>query len=323
MCTSISWNNDDFFIGRNMDISFNFDRKIVIVPRNYPFAFKEMQTLYRHHAVIGAAMVKDNYPLFAEAANEKGLYMAGLNFPGMAHYNKSIDNKDNISVVEFIPYILCKASNVAEANDLLKNINVTDTPFAPSLPIPTLHFIISDKGSSIVVECTKSGMHVYENKTGVLTNNPKFDMQLHNLNNYMKLSNKNPVNTMTNEIELNNYCMGLGALGLPGDYSSESRFVKAYFLKANAQAPKTEVHSVAQMFHMLDSVAMVRGSVMDGDKYDITVYSCCINADKGIYYYKTYDSVAVSAVNMHNEDLERSELVTYNYADTQQVSYIN
>ncbi len=323
MCTSISWNNGDFYIGRNMDISFNFDRNIVVVPRNYPFKFKEIDTLFAHYAIIGAAMVTDNYPLFAEAANEKGLYMAGLNFPGMAHYNKSMQHKENISVVEFIPYILCKASSVMDAKEMLKNINVTDTPFVPSLPIPTLHFIISDKESSIVVECTKTGMRIHENKTGILTNNPTFDIQMHNLNNYMKLSNKNPENTMTDEIELNNYCLGLGALGLPGDFSSESRFVKAYFLKANANAPKLETHSVAQMFHMLDSVAMVRGSVMDGDKYDITVYSCCINADKGIYYYKTYDSTVVSAINMHNEELNKEDLIVYNYDTCMHVNNIN
>ncbi len=323
MCTSISWNNGDFYIGRNMDISFDFDRKVVVVPRNYPFAFKEMPTPDSHYAIMGAAMVVDNYPLFAEAVNEKGLYMAGLNFPDMAQYNKSEKGVDNVSVIEFIPYILCKADSVKSATELLESINITDRPFMPSLPIPTLHFIISDKSGSVVVECTKTGMHIYQNKTGVMTNNPSFDMQMHNLNNYMHISNKNPQNNMTDEIELKTYCMGMGGLGLPGDYSSQSRFVKAYFLKANAVAEKTESASVSQMFHMLDGVAMVRGSVMEGDNYDITVYSCCINADKGIYYFKTYDSSAVSAVHMHNVDLAGGELAIYPYSTNNQIFNVN
>ncbi len=323
MCTSIAWNNGDFYIGRNMDISFDFDRKIVVVPRNYPFQFKEVSTIDNHYAIMGAAMVVDNYPLFAEAVNEKGLYMAGLNFPKMAKYNKSMIGKENISVVELMPYILCKAESVDEANMLLQKINVTDTPFMPSLPIPSLHFIISDKNSSIVVECTKNGMHIYENKTGVMTNNPSFDMQMHNLNNFMHLSNKNPTNTMTNEIDLEHYCMGMGALGLPGDFSSQSRFVKAYFLKANAVADKTESASMAQMFHMLDAVSMVRGAVMEGENYDITVYACCINADKGIYYYKTYESSMISAVNMHNENLEGDELIVFPYNTNSQICNVN
>ncbi len=323
MCTSISWNNKDFYIGRNMDISFDFERKIVIVPRNYPFTFKDMPTIENHHAIMGAAMVANNYPLFAEAVNEKGLYMAGLNFPDMAVFQKSRKSKNNVTANEFIPYILCKAKNTKEAAKLLKQINVTDKVFAPNLPIPSLHFIISDKNSSLVVECTKTGMHIYENQTGVMTNNPSFDMQLHNLNNYMHLSNKSPENTMTQEIELKNYCMGLGALGLPGDFSSQSRFVKAYFLKANAAAEKDETASVAQMFHMLGAVAMVRGSVLDGKEYDITVYSCCINADKGIYYYKTYQCSALSAVNMHNEDLTRDELIVYPFDANTRVCSIN
>ncbi len=323
MCTSIAWNNGDLYIGRNMDISFEFDRRIVIVPRNYPFVFKEMPQINNHYAIMGAAMVANNYPLFAEAVNEKGLYMAGLNFPNMAAFSKSDKTKNNITANEFIAYILCSAQNIEQASELLKQINVTDIPFMPNLPIPSLHFIISDKSSSLVVECTKAGMHIFENKTGVLTNNPGFDMHMHNLNNYMHLSNKSPVNTMTTEIELNNYCMGLGALGLPGDYSSQSRFVKAYFLKANAFAQKTEPESVAQMFNMLSALAMVRGSVLDGDSYDITAYSCCINADKGIYYYKNYESSCVSAVYMHNENLQRDDLIIYPYSSGTYICNVN
>ncbi len=315
MCTSIAWNNGNFYIGRNMDISFDFDKKIVVVPRNYPFHFKEMPTINNHYGMIGTAMIVDNYPLFAEAVNEKGLYMAGLNFPEIAKYNKSNESLDNISVVEIIPFILCKALNVEEAKVILNQTNITDTPFMPSLPIPTLHFIISDENTSIVVECTEAGMNIYENKTGIMTNNPTFDMQMHNLKNYMHLSNRNPVNTMTDEITLSHYCMGMGALGLPGDYSSQSRFVKAYFLKANAVAMETESASIAQMFHMLNAVSMVRGSVMEGENWDITVYSCCINATKGTYYYKTYDSSMISAVSMHKEDLNSNELIAFDYSD--------
>ncbi len=323
MCTSIAWKNGDFYIGRNMDISFDFDRKIVVVPRNYSFIFKEMSSIDTHYAIMGTAMVAKDFPLFAEAVNEKGLYMAGLNFPKMAVFNKNDSQKDNITANEFIPYILSKATTTAEAGELLKHLNITDTPFMPGLPIPELHFIISDKDSSLVVECTKNGMHVFENKTGILTNNPSFDMQLHNLNNYMGLSNKSPENKMTDELELEQYCMGLGALGLPGDFSSQSRFVKAYFLKANSVAEKTPTASMLQMFHMLDAVAMVRGSVMDGDKCDITVYSCCINADKGIYYYKTYESSTVSAVHMHNENLNAEHLIVHPFNANTQIHSVN
>ncbi len=306
-----------------MDISFDFDRKIVVVPRNYLFQFKEVLACENHYAIMGAAMVVNDSPLFAEAVNEKGLYVAGLNFPNMAQYNKPMKNKNNISVVEVIPYILCHSSNVVEAREQLNQMNITDTPFMPDLPIPTLHFMISDKNSSIVIECTKTGMHIYENKTGVLTNNPSFDMQMHNLNNYMHLTNKNPINTMTDEVELYHYCVGMGALGLPGDFSSQSRFVKAYFLKANAVAPQNEASSIAEMFHILGAVSMVRGSVVDGENYDITVYSCCINVDLGIYYYKTYESSVVSAVNMYHENLDSDELVIYPYHTNTEIHNVN
>ncbi len=323
MCTSIAWKNEDLYLGRNMDISFDFDRKIVIVPRNYTFNFKDMLSLNIHYAIMGAAMVLNDFPLFAEAVNEKGLYMAGLNFPKMASFNKRDITKDNITVNELIPYILSKSADVKEAEVLLSNLNITDTPFVEGLPVPELHFIISDSTTSLVIECTENGMSVTKNPTGIMTNNPTIDMHLHNLNNYMHLSNANPPNNMTSDLELEHYCMGLGALGLPGDYSSQSRFVKAYFLKANAVAEKNETASMLQMFHMLDAVAMVRGSVLDGEKYDITVYSCCINATKGIYYYKTYDSSAISAVYMHNEKLNGDELFVHPFSSNTQITAVN
>ncbi len=309
MCTAIGWQNGDLYFGRNMDISFDFDRKIVVTPRNYPLYFKEMPPMDTHYAMIGTAMVVKDYPLFAEAVNEKGVYMAGLNFPGLASYNKSIKEKQNITVNEFIPWVLGKCSKLSEVLILLKQINITSLPFMEGLPIPTLHFIIGDKSGSVVVECMAGGMYIHDNPTNVMTNNPKFDIHLHNLNNYMALSAKSPANSLTNELELNHYCLGMGALGLPGDFSSESRFVKAFFLKTNSVADQNEASSVSQMFRILDGVGMIRGAVIDEDgKHDITVYSSCINADKGIYYYKTYDSSLISAVYMHNENLAGDKL---------------
>ncbi len=324
MCTSIAWDNGNLFIGRNMDISFDFDRQVVVVPRNYEFVFKQEQSIKNHYAIIGTASVVENYPLFAEAVNEKGLYMAGLNFPGIAHFYNSEKNKQNITVNELIPYVLSKCENIAQVSEILKNINITNIPFIKGLPIPELHFIVSHKTGSIVIECTKEKMHVHLNPTGILTNNPPIEIQLHNLNNYMSLSAKNPKNSMTKEIKLNNYCMGLGALGLPGDFSSQSRFVKAYFLKTNSITGKTEEESVAHMFHMLDNVCMVKGAVLDNnDAVDYTVYSCCINADKGIYYYKTYNSTCIQAVSLQNENLEDSNLKCYKHENNAYIHYIN
>ncbi len=324
MCTSIAWKNDSLYIGRNMDISFDFSRQIVISPRNYEFVFKEEPTLTQHYAIIGTAMVLKDYPLYSEAVNEKGVYMAGLNFPGMAHFYQSSPTKNNITVNELIPWVLCQCSDLEEVRKLINRINITGIPFVEGLQVPELHFIISDKKGSLVIECTKDGMCVYENETGILTNNPKFEMHMHNLKNYMYLSPRQPKNKLTRELNLEYYCAGMGALGLPGDFSSMSRFVKAFYMKSNAVAEKNTQSSIAQMFHMLDGVAMVKGSVLDEkDNCDFTVYSCCIDAENGVYYLKTYTSTTIQAVHMHHENLDEKSLICFEHRDAFYIENLN
>jgi len=133
-----------------------------------------------------------------------------------------------------------------------------------------------------------------------------------NLNNYMTLSKNEPVNTFADGFMLNTYSRGMGAMGLPGDLSSMSRFVRAAFAKLNSVSEESEEKSVSQFFHILGAVEMQRGLVVMGDgKYDITVYSSCCNTDKGIYYYKTYDNWQIKEVDMYKENLDGEVLVQY------------
>ena len=312
MCTAVTYKTKDSYFGRNLDLEYSYKETVTITPRNYPFKFRKVGENNKHFAIIGMAYVSDNYPLYYDAINEKGLGMAGLNFPSNAHYFDVKDGLNNISPFEFIPYILSNYSEVNEVKEALKNINIVNINFSDELPLSPLHWIIADKTSSITVESVKDGLKVYDNPVGVLTNNPTFDMQMFNLNNYMSLSIEPPVNNFSKDLEFSTYSRGMGALGLPGDLSSQSRFVKATFTKMNSLSDETEVSSVNQFFHILTSVEQQRGCVhMGEDKYEITIYSSCANMDKGIYYYTTYDNRRIIGIDMHKEDLDGSELISY------------
>ena len=183
MCTAATYKTNDFYFGRTLDYEFSYGDEITVTPRNYPFKFKFAEPLKSHYAIIGMAYVADNYPLYYDAANEKGLAAAGLNFVGNAYYGNEKSGKCNVAQCEFIPWLLCRCASVDEAKKLLSNVNITNTPFNESLPAAQLHWIIADKSGCIVVESVKDGLKVYENPVGVLTNNPPFDMPLQNLNN--------------------------------------------------------------------------------------------------------------------------------------------
>ncbi len=320
MCTAITYNTKNHYFGRNFDLEFSYNETITITPRNYPFKFRNVNDIANHYALIGMAFVANDYPLYYDAINEKGLGMAGLNFPANADYKDKRDDKDNIASFEFIPWILSQCANLEEAKKLLNNINIDKTDFSEQLPASPLHWIISDKESSVTVECVKDGLKIYDNPLGVLTNNPTFDIQMFNLNNYMTLSVEPPKNNFCEKLNLSIYSRGMGALGLPGDLSSASRFVKAAFTKLNSLSGDTESESVSQFFHILGSVEQQRGLVHMGDnKYEITIYSCCCNMDKGIYYYTTYENSQITGIDMYKENLDGSELINFDLIKGQHI----
>lgn len=312
MCTAATYQTKDFYFGRTLDYEFSYGDEVTITPRNRGFAFRCGKEMKTHYAIIGMAHVTEDYPLYYDAMNEKGLAVAGLNFVGNACYHKWQEGKDNIAQFELIPWILGQCVSVAEARALMEQTNITDEPFNERLPIAGLHWLISDAKQSITVESMEDGIHIYDNPVGVLTNNPPFEQQMFALNNYRKLSPKTPENTFCQGLNLDVYSRGMGAIGLPGDLSSQSRFIRVAFTKMNSFSKEDEDSSVSQFFHILGSVDQQRGCCdLGDDKFEITIYTSCCNATKGIYYYTTYDNHQISAVNMHHENLDGDALIRY------------
>lgn len=310
MCTAITYDAKDHYFGRNLDLEYSYKERVTVTPRNFVFEFRKKGKLESHYAMIGMAYISAGYPLYYDATNEKGLSAAGLNFPDNADYKPFCAEKDNIAPFELIPWILSQCATVEEAEKLLGRINLLKEAFSSELPLSPLHWIISDRERSITLEPLKDGVKIYENPVGVLTNNPTFDYQLFNLNNYMTLTKGRPKNAWN--LPLQEYSRGMGAMGLPGDASSMSRFVRATFVKMNSVSGESEKESVNQFFHILKSVEMQRGCVeLEKNVYEITVYSSCCNTDRGIYYYCTYDNSRIWAVDMHKEDLNGSALIAY------------
>lgn len=312
MCTGLSYTTKDHYFGRNLDLEFSYHETVTVTPRNFTFDFRKAPSLETHHAIIGIATISDGYPLYYDAVNEKGLGMAGLNFPGNADYKPEAADKTNITPFEFIPWILGQFETVDEVKTALESMSLLNESFSEAFPLSPLHWIIADKAQSITVESVREGLRVYDNPFGVLTNNPTFDIQSFNLNNYMQLSPEPAENHFAPGVELDAYSRGMGAIGLPGDLSSASRFAKAVFTRLNSVAGESESESTSQFFQILGSVAQQRGCVHLGeDKYEITIYSSCCNTDKGIYYYTTYENSQITGVDMHREDLDGTGLVDY------------
>lgn len=324
MCTAATYKTKDFYFGRTLDYEFSYGDEVTVTPRNFCFRFRHMSEVKTHYAMIGMAYVADDYPLYYDAVNEKGLGMAGLNFVGNAKYQDEQPGRENVAQFEFIPWILSQCATVLEARKALEKMNLVGTPYSEKLPCASLHWIIADKDAAIVVECVEDGLHVYDNPVGVLTNNPPFPVQMFMLNNYMHVSPSQPENHFAKELPLAAYSRGMGGLGLPGDLSSASRFAKVAFTKIHAISGESEAESVSQFFHILGSVEQQRGCCeVEPGKYEITIYTSCVNADKGIYYYTTYENHQIQAVDMHREDLDGDTLRRYPLINEEQIRVVN
>ena len=324
MCTCIEFKSKDFYFGRNLDLEYNFGEKVVVTPRNYEFKLKNNTIFNLKYAIIGMATVVDNYPLYADASNEKGLCMAGLYFPNNAVYKKEKENYTNIASFELIPWILGNFFIFSELKKELNKLNITDEKFNEKMPLAQLHWMISDKNDCIVLEQMEEGLKIYDNPYGVLTNNPPFYYHELNVSNYMNISSDFPANRFSDKIKLNVYGQGISMVGLPGDVTPPSRFVRAVFNKLNSVECVSEEETISQFFHILDSVSMIKGTVVTKEnKLDMTTYSSCINSTKGIYYFKTYYNNQINAVSFNEKNMNSDELEIYELPVKQSINNLN
>jgi choloylglycine hydrolase len=314
MCTAISYLGKEHYFGRNLDLSYHYQEQVVIAPRHFPLAGEKT-----HPAIIGMATVVKGYPLFYEGTNEFGLSIAALNFPGNAVYHSACEEKTAIPSYDFISFVLSRCKTAQEAEKLLQNGVITGEAFDEGFPTTPLHWLIADRERAIVAESTADGLHLHNNPVGVLTNNPPFASMLDILTLYMGLSTEEGENHFATDLPLTPFTRGLGAFGLPGDFSSPSRFVRTAFAIQNSHSED----DLSQFFHILSLAMQPEGCVMDGGKYQKTLYSCCCNTDKGIYYYCTSHNRQITAIDMHKADLDGDRLFLFPLVTQQQIKWEN
>lgn len=323
MCTAVTYRTKDHYFGRNLDYEYSYQETVTVTPRDFVFHFRRLPPMEHHYAMIGMATVSKGYPLYYDATNEHGLSIAGLNFPVSAEYKQEDPSKENVTPFEMIPWILGRCKTVSEAEGKLQNANLVDIAFSSEYPLSPLHWFLADSERSVVIEQTESGLEVFENPVGVLTNEPPFPYHMMNLSNYLHVTNEEAENRFAPSLPLKVYSRGMGGIGLPGDLSSASRFVKASFTKMNSVSKDAESASISQVFHILGSVAQQQGCVKIGHLYEKTLYTSCCNTTKGIYYYTTYENSQITGVRLHGCNLDSDTLVSFPLVKSQQIRMEN
>ncbi len=294
MCTSVgiclgSEQQSILLFGRNLDMDIPFDGSVTITPREYPLTFRCMGTLCEHYAMIGMAIVADEFPLYADAMNEKGLCMAGLHFPHNAVYRAPCDVADNatgLAPFELMPYLLGTCATVADVRNALKQQTILDIHFSQMIPNTPLHWHVVGRDGGMIIEATAEGLQLYDDLCGVLTNNPPYPYQVAHLHRYDGLSAHTPALSRSDSTVLGNtFDLGLGLVGLPGDYTSPARFARAATLcRLIRWEQLSDSAAVTHVFRILQTVAPPWGCVTTSEGVPhATLYTCCWD-----YYHRTY-----------------------------------
>lgn len=313
MCTALWDHNAVSLFGRTFDFEISYEETIVITPQKYVFPFRYEKAIDNHFAMIGVACVRKGLPLYYDAVNDAGLAMASLHFPGYAHYQKVRSAPYNVASYELIWWILAQCRSVQEARSLLKETEIISDAADATLPATPLHWMIADEKECMVIEPLSGGLQLYDNPIGVMTNAPDFPYHITRLSDYIGLCAQPPINRLCPKVRLPDYTRGLGAMGLPGDWSSVSRFVRATYALQQTQTVKLrEEQRVEHFFHMMDAVAVPRGCVRTDEGYLIeTKYTSCMNLQSAEYYYTTYNCRAIRSVSMQKNHTLSDQLLAF------------
>ncbi len=295
ICTALLFKAKNSLFGRTLDVEREYGEEITVIPRGF-LSKSGFKTKYK---ILSVAKNVSGYPLIFDGMNEAGLSMAGLNFPGNAVYFDEDKSKENLPSYDLILSVLGQFKNITEAKKYFKNLNITNEYFSETLPPSPLHWIVADKDGTFIVEQTKDGLFVFDNPQNVLTNNPPYPMQIENYNKFLNLT---PNHKKTNQ-DLSYYSNGTGSLGLPGDMTSMSRFVRTVYNLDFAERYETNDENIRTFFDILGSVRQIKGTVIleNGDK-EFTKYTSCYDLHNKNGYFISNISNKIMVVDMNEFD---------------------
>lgn len=326
MCTSMTYATSDgqYWLARTMDFGFELGGNPVVIPRKYNFQSVTGRSFTTKFGFVGAGAKLQDY-IVVDGVNEHGLSAATLYFSDEAHYSdQPVSGKLNLASFELVNWILGVNQSTAEVRAHLDQINVVNFALPLLKANVPLHWMIADRaGHCGVLEMQAEGIHWYDNQIGVMTNSPDFAWHRQNLGNYVQLENGGQPDRQFNGYTAKQIGPGAGALGLPGDYTSTSRFVRAAFMREYAPAVPDKV-AINTVNHLLEPFDIPRGVKLQANgKFDYTQYRGYMQMSNSTYYFQPYQSSDISAVHLTEALMNKSTVTDFPVPREQQVTALN
>lgn len=327
MCTSITLKTNDRLnmLARTMDFAFILEPELIFIPRKHPLVFElNLPEQSVKYALMGIGQQQETFA-FTDGVNEAGLACATLYFPGYAQYSEAIiSDKTNLASYEVVGWLLSNFSTIDEVKSAISQLNIVNTPAKLFGIVTPLHWIVTDKnGNTIVIEPMESGLVIHDNPLGIMSNSPDFNWHLTNIRNYIGINPFKIETLKLNGLTFAPFGNGARTIGLPGDYTPPSRFIRALFGKEAINELENEDEGIKAAFHILASVDIPKGSVITDEGVDYTQYTACMVCNTGTYYVKTYDNNQITRACLFDEDLDAKEPKIWKIPQTQQYGKLN
>lgn len=329
-CSSFSWETQDgrHLLGRTYD-QFGDLRanRIIAAPAGLPCSTRlqaEEDAPRGRYGYAGMAVLGFGEPILVDGVNTAGLMGALLHYPEYAVYGREEAGKRTVHPGRLLPWLLSQCAGVEEAVKAMSELALVDE-WIQGKPLPA-HYILSDQsGEAVIIEPDEGGLSIYRNTIGVLTNSPGYLWHRTNLRTYVGVTNlpKFPQTIAGHEIREFGERLG-GGFGLPGDYSSPSRFVRTAFMKEFAVRGTDELDGVSRMFRAFAPVDIPEGLAKADPNYEAYEQTLCTNvmcAESGIYYFAPAWNRRISAVRPLEKG--RTGLQTFDLGQAQDVDYWN
>jgi choloylglycine hydrolase len=316
-CTGISLTAADgsYIQARTIEWAYGvLKSEYVIIPRgeqlqSYTPTGTNGMKFRARYGVVGLAVVEKEF--IAEGINEAGLSAGLFFFPRYGSYEsyESIDNSRTLADLQVVQWMLTQCASIDEVMEAVKHVRIVALE-----KTAVVHWRIGDPtGRQVVMEIVGGKINFYENEVGVLTNAPGFEWQVTNLENYVNLRPGSAQNYKLGGVTLEPNGGSTAMLGLPGDFTPPSRFVRAAFFRNTAPQRATGVDTVLEAFHLLNNfdVPIAIENPSEHNLPSATQWTSAIDLTSRTVYYKTAYNSTIRSISLANIDFAKAKYASY------------
>jgi choloylglycine hydrolase len=334
-CTGITIKPKDgsIIFARTLEFAVDIESNVIVVPRGKEYVGtapgdKPGLRWKTKYGAIGANAF--NMPVIVDGLNEKGLHVGLFYFPGFAKYQevKADDVGKALAPWELGSYLVGTCADAKEAVAAAKSVLVGEVVLKQMGFAPPVHFVVADaSGTSVVLEYVGGKLMIHDNPFGVMTNSPTFDWHMTNLSNYVTLSPSNKETIDLAGKEIRGLGQGSGMLGLPGDFTPPSRFVRAVAFSKTADKVATAKDGVLQAFHILNQFDIPKGAargIEHGKEVaDYTLWTSAADLTNLRFYFRTFENSRIRMVDLKSMNLDANDIRTISMKGAEQIEDVS